>query len=199
MNAHERRKLDLPEQVETARLLLRILRPGDGERLFAAFTESLERLQPWFHWAQQASSLETNRLHVRATLVGYYNRENLEFGMFLKGEGTLMGRIGIHVVSWDPIIRELGYWLRTGYEGCGYMNEAVQALLVVCFDDLKAHKVVIRAESENQRSQKVARRAGFTYEGTARHYQPSNAHEGQMADMCFFSLLRSEWEAKNEA
>ena len=194
MNPHERRKLDVPQRIETERLILRVLGPGDGERLFECFSESLDRLQPWFHWAQKASSLETNRLHVRSTMVEYYNRGNLEFGIYYKENNNLIGRIGIHEVSWDPIIRELGYWLRTGYEGHGYMSEAVDALIRVCFTQLQATKIVIRAESENERSQNVAKRAGFTYEGTARHYQPSNADNTCMADMCFFSLLKTEWQ-----
>ncbi|MEE4195645.1 MAG: GNAT family N-acetyltransferase [Anaerolineae bacterium] len=193
-NEHERRKLEVPQQVETDRLLIRILHAGDGEAVYQALMESMERLSPWFHWVQDTPTLESNELYVREAQVMYYNRSKLEFGIFLKEDNTLIGRIGIHAVSWDPIVRELGYWLRTGYEGHGYMHEAVQALLAVCFEKLQAHKVVIRAESDNQRSLNVARRAGFTYEGTACHYQPSNADNTRMADLCFFSLLRCEWE-----
>lgn len=194
MNPHERRKLDVPECVETDRLLIRILRPGDGIIVYQAVKDSFDRLNPWFHWANEIPSPERNELYVREAQALYNNRDRLEFGMFRKENNVLVGRIGIHVVSWDPIIRELGYWLRTGYEGLGYMGEAVQGLLQICFENLQAHKVVIRAESGNQRSQNVAKRAGFTFEGTARHYQPSNADNTCMADMCFFSLLKTEWQ-----
>ncbi len=195
MHEHERRKLDVPQAVETDRFLIRILHAGDGETVYEALMESMERLSPWFHWVHDTPTLESNELYVREAQVLYHNREKLEFGIFLKPDNTLIGRIGIHVVSWDPIIRELGYWLRSGYEGHGYMSEAVDALLRICFENLQAHKVIIRAESDNLRSQNVARRAGFRDEGIARHYQPSNADNSRMADMCFFSLLRTEWEA----
>ena len=99
--------------------------------------------------------MENNQLYVRDIQTHYYNRSILEFGMFLKNSNTLVGRIGIHEVSWNPVIRELGYWLCTGYEGQGYMSETVQALLTVCFENLQAHKVIIRARKRKSSARRM--------------------------------------------
>ena len=198
MNPHERRKLDVPEEIETDRLLLRILRAGDGEAIYQAVMDSLPRLSPWLRWVNDNPTLERNELYVREAYVDYLNREALEYGIFLKDDQTVIGRIGVHkAISWDPIIREFGYWIRTGYEGKGYMSEAVQALLRMLFEEMNTHKVIIRAEKTNELSKNVAVRNGFTYEGTARHMAP-NPLTGEMADWCGYSLLRSEWEEDHE-
>ena len=49
MNEHERRKLDVPQVVETERLVLRILGPGDGPTLYQAvvgLVRTIESLVP---------------------------------------------------------------------------------------------------------------------------------------------------------
>lgn len=53
--------LDVPESIETERLLLRALRAGDGAALFKVLVESAEDLAQWLAWSAEIPDLETGR------------------------------------------------------------------------------------------------------------------------------------------
>ena len=78
------------------------------------------------------------------------------------------------------------------------MSEAVQAVIQILFVNMHTHKIIIRADRDNQTSKNVALRNGFTFEGNARHFIPKPL-TGEIGDLSNYSLLRSEWkEGKNE-
>jgi len=49
--------IDVPERLETERLILRCLQPGDGAVVNAGVSSSLDALRPFMPWAQTAPSL----------------------------------------------------------------------------------------------------------------------------------------------
>jgi RimJ/RimL family protein N-acetyltransferase len=72
---------------------------------------------------------------------------------------------------------EIGYWVRTGFEGRGYVTEAAAALERLAFEQLAARRVEIRMNDRNERSWRVAERLGFALEGIQRRdsLDPSGA------------------------
>jgi len=189
--------VDVPERIETERLLLRRPQPGDGPALNAAVCESLAELRPWLPWAQTApgrdeSELQCRRMHARFAL-----REDLAFFVFERdadsGEGALLGGSGLHHIDWVVPRFEIGYWRRGGFGGRGLMVEAVRSLNRVAFDRLGARRVEIRMDTRNERSARVAERAGFTFEGVLR--QDALDAAGQPRDSRVYARVRSVEEA----
>ncbi len=86
---------------------------------------------------------------------------------------------------------EIGYWIRKSDEGKGYVTESVRLLTSYAFERLKANRVFIRCSTRNHRSEAVARRAGFVYEGTLRNSILDA--DGKLHDTVMFSLIPSEW------
>lgn len=198
MNEHEMRMLDVPDTCKTEQLILSVLQPGDGAIITQVKAESFDRLRPWFPWAQEVGSVEDNESFARQQHAAFWNRTSVGFKMLLPENGSLIGMIGIHNRSTSPVIWEIGYWLRTGYEGKGYMTEAAQACTRFAFESLKADKIIIRADSRNLPSQNVAKRCGYHYDGTMRWYERDHVSPEIMVDMCYFSLLRPEYEANRD-
>ena len=186
--------LDFPEQIESARLIIRAPRAGDGPALNAAVCESLPELRRWLPWAQRAPSLDESEAGVRRGRARWILRDDLWLLLFLKNldgviesgkesekesekesgkesgkEGILVGASGIHRMDWTVRRFEIGYWLRTSLYGQGYMTEAVHAIAGFAFDILHARRVEIRADELNYRSWRVAERCGFELEGTLRN------------------------------
>ncbi len=85
----------------------------------------------------------------------------------------------------------IGYWLGGEYEGKGIMTRACTALIDYGFGELGLNRIVIRASTENTRSQAVPLRLGFTREGVERQAEWLNDH---FIDMIVYSMLRSEWQ-----
>ncbi|MBW6473170.1 MAG: GNAT family N-acetyltransferase [Anaerolineaceae bacterium] len=184
--------LDIPEWFESERLLIRVPKPGDGEILQEAYLASYPRLNPWFPWAQTESSVEEREEFVRQQYARFIKREDMMLLLFLKREHKLIGCSGLHVQNWDVPSFEIGYWVRTGYEGQGYIIEAVNRITEFGFMEMKANRIFIRCDMANLRSQSVAKRAGFLYEGTFRNFERRH-DSGELTDMVYLALTQDDY------
>jgi len=102
--------------------------------------------------------------------------------------GEPVGMCGIdHWSSTD--VAQFGYWLAPGARGRGLATRAVTLMTSWLFK-LGAARVFLMIQSENVASASVARRAGFTWEGTLRAY---DVWKGQRKDVDVFAALRDEW------
>jgi len=182
---------EFPNSFDTERLTIRAPRPGDGAEVHAAVIESLDRLRPWFPWATREPTLEGSEVRVRQAQLKFMAREDLLLHLVLKGTNTLVGSSGLHRIDWSVPKFEIGYWVRTGYEGHGYITEAVLGITNFAFDALGAKRVEIRCDATNQRSAAVARRAGFTLEATLRCFERCNETD-KLRDVMIFAQVRSD-------
>lgn len=165
--------IDVPERLETERLILRCLQPGDGPALNAAVCESLDELRPYMPWAQTPPPPEESEALCRRSQARFRLREDLVFAMFERtnegGEGRYVGGSGLHRIAWDVRRFEIGYWRRSACASRGLVTEAVHALARLAFDVLDARRVELRMDDTNERSWRIAERAGFTLEGILRN------------------------------
>jgi len=165
--------LDIPDHLETPRLLVRCPRAGDGPALFEAVNESRAELIPWLPWARKDHQAD------------FILRKSLNFHLYLKQNNLLVGGIGLHPQDWQVPSFEIGYWQRTAYSGNGYMTEAVNSLTHFTRDTLHACRIIIRCDALNLKSRAVAERAGFIYESVMRS-QGRNA-DNELRDLLVFS------------
>ncbi|MEE4195647.1 MAG: GNAT family N-acetyltransferase [Anaerolineae bacterium] len=198
MNEHELRMLDMPQNPKTDRLVLQVVQAGDGAEITAAKVESFDRLKPWFPWAQDVGSAEENESWVRQQHAAFWNRTAVEYKILLAHNSFFIGMIGIHLIKKEPLAWEIGYWLRSGQEGKGYMTEAVKACTELAFNHLKADKILIRADSRNIPSQKVAERCGYHRDGLLRWVESDAVNPQNPVDMYYYSLIRPEYEANKD-
>jgi RimJ/RimL family protein N-acetyltransferase len=172
--------LDFPDSFETERLTIRAPRAGDGAEVNAAVLESLTELRPWMPWARTAPTLEESEANIRGAVAKFLSREDLRLLLFLKNTGTLIGSSGLHRIDWSVPRFEIGYWVRMSHAGRGYITEAVTGITAFARDHLGARRVEIRMDARNERSWRVAERAGFTLEGVIRHER--RALNGTLSD-----------------
>ena len=79
-------------------------------------------------------------------------------------------------------------------EGVG--QAALRLLLTWAFNDLGMERMEITALPENASVPHIAKKFGFTYEGTLRQ---RNLERGRRVDLLIWGLLRDEWEASGES
>ena len=184
--------LDFPDAFETERLLIRSPLPGDGPALNEAVVESLDTLRPWMPWAQTAPTVEEEEELVRKGRVRFLERSDLWLLLFLKGTNTVVGGSGLHRIDWDVPKFEIGYWVRSRFEGQGYITEAVRGITAFAFTTLGAQRVMIRMDTRNVRSRAVAERAAYVLEGEERH--DARAVDGTLRNTWVFSMLPDEFK-----
>ena len=182
---------DFPDRFETERLTIRSPRPGDGPAMHVAQAASLDRLRPWFPWAGRDVTVEQVEVTMRQRALQFQAHEDLMLLLLLKGTDTIIGSSGLHRIDWSVPSFEIGYWVRTGYEGQGYVTEAVLGITDFAFETLGARRVEIRCDALNTRSAAVARRAGFQPEGHLRAYKRHHLSD-ELRDELIFARIRPE-------
>lgn len=182
--------LDFPYSFETERLTIRGPMPEDAVPIREAVLESQVDLIPWMPWAVEVPTEEEYRVRVREGHLKFMAREDLWLILFLRESGVCIGASGLHRIDWAVPKMEIGYWVRSSYSGQGYITEAVNGITDFAFDNLGARRLEIRCDVKNVRSSSVARRAGYTLEGT--FSQDARDHFDQLRDTHIFARIRPE-------
>jgi len=163
---------EVPEQLETQRLLIRCPRAGDGRIVHDSVVESLAALRAFpasLPWAMFEPSLDASEQFCREGEANYRLRTSLPMLLFLKEGNAHVGNSGLHGFDWSVPKCEIGYWGRRGFAGRGFITEAAKAITEFAFRHLGMRRVEALPDDANLPSCRVCERAGYTLEGTARH------------------------------
>jgi ribosomal-protein-serine acetyltransferase len=182
--------IPIAEELRGRRIVLLRLRPRDATDLFEALEASRERLAPWLHFPDPLHTVEATRdwlIHLESR---WLLRQALSFAIRHGETHEYLGGVELHTILWDRRFFALGYWLRSGAEGHGYMSEAVRILTDYAFSKLGANKVSLRCDARNVRSAAVAERLGFVREAQLRG--EALTKDGLLADELQYSLTRDD-------
>lgn len=180
--------LNLPDSIQTERLLLRPPRTGDGALLHEAVTESLTELRRFLAsspWVAAEQTVESSEVFCRTAQSNFLVRKDLTFLLFEKATGDLAGVADLHRTDWTIPKTEVGYWSRTSKSGNGFISEAVAALVDFAFASLGVARVEVVTDEENTGSRKIAERCGFQLEGTLRNER--RASDGSLRNTCIYA------------
>jgi RimJ/RimL family protein N-acetyltransferase len=99
---------------------------------------------------------------------------------------AFLGTISLLRFVWRERRAEVGYWLAPWTRGRGVATRAVVLLSRWALQDLGLARLGLCTDTDNEASQAVATRAGFTREGVLRSY---DERRGRRHDNVVFSLL----------
>ncbi len=176
---------DVPDEIRTERLHLRVPRAGDGARICPGVRASMAELKQWMPWAKTDYAEADAELWCRKSFFEFHARKSIQLLMLCDDEHV--GTLGAFDFDFAARSCEIGYWLRTDCVGNGYMSEAVLALGELASKTLKFHRIRIRCDPRNTRSAAVARRCYYALDGTMRH--DALDCEGKPRDTHVFSRL----------
>jgi ribosomal-protein-serine acetyltransferase len=180
--------LDIPSEITTDRLLLRVPRDGDGAIVWPSVRRSLPELKLWLPWATDDYNQQAAEEWSRRSAGEFLVRKQMPFLIF-SAQGEHLGTVGVHPHDWNIPSCEIGYWLRTDKTGHGYMTESVGAVMKMLGDQFKPRRVQIRADAQNARSRRVAELAGFQLEGILRN--DSVTVGSRLRDTCVYSRIEN--------
>jgi RimJ/RimL family protein N-acetyltransferase len=130
---------------------------------------------------------------VRDSAAAWNDARAFDFAIRLHEEPDFhVGNVSIWPTSPANRVGEIGYWVRSDLTGEGIGTEVTARTIQLGFDELNYHKIVLRIAVGNERSDRIAKRLGFTLEGTLRH----EVKVGDVwLDHTTWSLLETEWPA----
>jgi RimJ/RimL family protein N-acetyltransferase len=104
-------------------------------------------------------------------------------------EDTILGAIGIGRFDWDDGRAKVGYWIAREARRRAVGARATRLLARWALTELGLERLELLANPENEASQRLAARAGFTREGVLRRYR---RRRGRREDLVMFSLLAED-------
>jgi [ribosomal protein S5]-alanine N-acetyltransferase len=148
------------DSIQTSRLILRRFNQGDFKDLFAyASVEGVGERAGWPHH----KSLNESQL-----ILERFIKKSEVWAIVHRADNKVIGSIGLHHLPDESSHKEgdlvLGYVLANAYWGKGYMTEAAERLLEEAFFRWNVPRICVSHFKENNASQRVIEKLGFTYE-----------------------------------
>ena len=184
-------RVELPERIETERLVLRVRTVADVEDIFDYASLPEVSYPAGF---PPVKTLEDEIYYLEHILPERNQKDNLPagYGIVVKGTDKIIGSVDFNHRHEDDVL-EIGYTLHPDYWGRGYVPEATRALINLAFKELELHKIELSCFGYNLQSQRVAEKLGFILEARIRDRKDA---QGNRCDSLIYGLLKSEWVAE---
>lgn len=151
-------------------ILIRRYQAEDIPLLFDAARESISELfTRWMPWCHQHYTLEDSSAFVLSREEAWCKGEEYDFAILDFKTGAFLGGVGLNQFNRAHGFANLGYWVRSSSMGRGVAAAAALLAARFGFEDLGLHRVEIVIATENERSQKVAKKARAKREGDLRN------------------------------
>ena len=184
---------DVPQEIETERLVLRSYRREQAKAAFEAVEESREHLRAHMAgFSARVATLDDAVAWIADLASQFELRTTLGYAVVRRDDGAMLGGAGLHRPDWGARRFEVGYWLRASAVGCGFASEASRALTRMAFEKLAARRVCLHCDATNDASRKVAERLGFVREARLRNDR-WDAVTGKLHDTLIFALTPEDW------
>lgn len=188
-------RIDLGDRLPTIlalRLRLRWLEEADIPALFAIFSDP-QVMRYWSHGP--FASMDDARDYLRRIRECFAKRELFQWGIELiatdgGGGDQIIGTCTLAQLDAQHRRAELGFALARAHWGCGYIAEALPALVRFAFEELDLHRLTADADPRNQASIRALERLGFQREGLLREHYLLN---GEKQDAVLCGLLRETY------
>jgi ribosomal-protein-alanine N-acetyltransferase len=146
--------------LETKRLILREITPGDREAIFRNFSDP--EVTQWF-FEEPYTQIEQAEEIIEAFRQEFEQGKGLTWALVLKDNDELVGTCGyaeLELGSWG----EIGFDLAKDHWRKGLMTEALRAAVEYGFAVLQLDKIELHTYSTNVRAIGLARKLGFALE-----------------------------------
>jgi len=173
-------------ELETERLILRRTVLHDVNELFALRSDpSVMQYIP----RPLATKPEEAAEHIRIMDEKISSNELINWAITLKGHPQMIGTIGYYHIKPEHFRAEIGYMLLPGFQGKGYMTEAVSKVMEYGFCIMGLHSVEAVIDPENRASAGVLEKCGFVKEA---HYRENEFYDGKFLDTTVYSRLNTK-------
>lgn len=152
----------------TERLKLRQLSVSDAQDMFEYTSKDVST--KYLSWNTH-TNIEQTVSFLKEVESKYGNVHNeFSWAIELMGNSKMIGVVKLFEISSASKRAEVSYILNSDFQGKGYINEAIAAVLDFCFNEMELIRVQARCSTDNLASEKVMQKAGMTFEGILKKY-----------------------------
>lgn len=179
--------------LETERLLLQQITPGDAAALFEMRSD--REIMKYID-RPLAQTVDDALALIQVITDALQKNEGITWGIFLKEGSPLLGTIGFWRILKEHYRAEIGYLLHSALQGKGLMQEAVREVVHYGFSHLQLHSVEANVNPANTASIRLLEKTGFVREA---HFRENYFYNGRFLDSYIYSLLAPKEEAQPAA
>lgn len=140
------------------------------------------------------SGLQTLREWIDRALAAQADGTEIPFAIVSTASGRAVGATRFMDIRPEHRALEIGWtWLSPDVQRTGVNTETKYLLFKHAFEDLRAHRVQLKTDARNIRSQRAIERIGAVLEG--RHRRHTVLWDGYVRDTVYYSIVDTEWPA----
>lgn len=176
--------------LETERLLLKLIDEEDAKDI-VKWRNQIEVINNLFSYRGITLSEHKNWFE-------RYLKDNsrIEFVILVRENNKKIGTIGLSNIDYKNQKAEYGILIGEKAEwGKGYAEEASFTIINYGFKELNLKKIYLHVFKANTKALKLYNKLGFVEEGILRRHIFKN---GDFKDVVVMSILRDEWEIRND-
>ncbi|WP_027416939.1 GNAT family N-acetyltransferase [Aneurinibacillus terranovensis] len=164
------------------------IKESDAANIFAIIERNRKYLRQFLGWIDFSNCVEDIQDFIAASqkMAELNNGGNY----LIRYRGEIAGMVSFNQIDWINHRTSIGYWLVKHAQGKGIMTSSVHALIEYAFNVLGLNRVEIRCATVNRRSQAIAIRLGFKWEGRIREAEWLS---DRYVDHHVYGLLKREW------
>ncbi len=166
----------------------------DAKPFLELIDRNRKELTKWL-WSgtteEEIGTIDEEEAFLSAVLQDFGRTKSLYLLIWYKN--NLVGTTGFNQFNKINKSAELGYVLDTQFSGKGIIHKSILGLCSLGFTEYDIHKIEIYTAVDNQKSNKVAQKAGFHLDGVLREHEllQDGFHDDNV-----WSLLKDDWKAK---
>ncbi len=149
----------------------------------------------WKYMARPAlRSPEDAESMIRQALIETEARREVAFAIVATASGKVVGSTRFLDIQRPHRALEIGWtWIGTSWQRTAINTECKLLLLGHAFDTLGAHRVTLKTDARNDRSQRAIERIGGVREGVLRRHRV--CWDGFVRDTVYYGVVDHEWPA----
>lgn len=182
------RLLWLHDSIETERCILKIPEESEAEDMLNLVNNKITEFMPW----DKCSSIESQKEHIIKRRYDAIRWTTWNAALYQKN-GSMIGRFWLPRLNISSKRWEIWYWLWSEYWWKWYIPEAVEWLKKHVFENLNWESLIIRVNTKNTNSCRVAEKCSFQKEWILRKEEFS---KGEFEDIVYYSFTREDYFAK---
>jgi ribosomal-protein-alanine N-acetyltransferase len=176
--------------IETERLILRKLTLNDTQDMFE-YTSDPICVDP-LPWQTHIDIIQT-KMFIENVVEEYGNDNSHTYGIEHRELKKLIGVVKVFDINWNNKRGEFSYILNSNYQGKGFANEAISALISFVFEKKIFLRIQAHCSVDNLNSKKLLEKLGMKVEGILKLYWNI---KGTHKDVFIFGLLNDNINPK---
>ncbi len=176
-----------PPVLETARLILRRMRPSDYIDMYEYARR--EDVTKYLLWHPHTDKFQTLR-YLTYISTRYKSGQFYDWAVIERESEKMIGTCGFTTFDLEANSGEIGYVLNPDFWGRGYATEAVSRVVAFGFDVLELNRIEAKFMEKNSASLRVMEKAGMTFEGIGRQ---AMLIKGKYENVGVSAILKSDY------